>query len=111
MGCEMKGYKRLTNEEKQIEEMAQAIFDYVDTKNMGSVYICGNKTIDEAKPFLHNTGVAEFMYEKGYRKQSDTAREIAEMLKAAKAVVKVHFEAYDELIENIAAEYGVEEKE
>lgn len=44
----------------------------------------------------------------GYRKQSDTAREIAEMLKAAKAVVKVHFEAYDELIENIVEKYGVE---
>lgn len=47
----------------------------------------------------------------GYRKQSDTAREIAEMLKAAKAVVKVHFEAYDELIENIAEKYGVEVEE
>ena len=97
----------MTDKEKQIEVMAQAIFDYVDTKNMRFVYIGGNKTIDEAKPFLHNTGVAEFMYKKGYRKQSDTAREIAEMLKAAKAVVKVHFEAYDELIENIAAEYGI----
>ena len=52
-----------------------------------------------------------YMYNQGYRKQSDTAREIAEMLKAAKAVVKVHFEAYDELIENIAAEYGVEVEE
>lgn len=51
------------------------------------------------------------LYDAGYRKQSDTAREIAEMLKAAKAVVKVHFEAYDELIENIAAEYGVEVEE
>lgn len=53
----------------------------------------------------------EYMYNQGYRKQCDTAREIAEMLKAAKAVVKVHFEAYDELIENIAAEYGVEVEE
>lgn len=52
-----------------------------------------------------------YMYNQGYRKQSDTAREIAEMLKAAKAVVKVHFEAYNELIENIAAEYGVEVEE
>lgn len=52
-----------------------------------------------------------YMYNQGYRKQSDTAREIAEMLKAAKAVVKVHFEAYDELIENIAAEYGAEVEE
>ena len=47
---------------------------------MRFVYIGGNKTIDEVKPFLHNTGVAEFMYKKGYRKQSDTAREILQKL-------------------------------
>ena len=52
-----------------------------------------------------------YMYNQGYRKQSDTAKEIIEMLKAAKAVVKVHFEAYDELIENIIEKYGVEVKE
>ena len=40
--------------------------------------------------------------------RKETAREIAEMLKAAKGVVKVHFEAYDELIENIAEKYGVD---
>ena len=37
-----------------------------------------------------------------------TAIEIAEMLKAAKGVVKVHFEAYDELNENIYGKYGIE---
>ena len=37
-----------------------------------------------------------------------TAKWIAEMLKAAKGVVKVHFEAYDELIGNIVKEYGCE---
>ena len=52
-----------------------------------------------------------YMYNQGYRKQSDMAREIIEMLKAAKGVVKVHFEAYDELIDNIAAQYGVEVEE
>lgn len=40
--------------------------------------------------------------------RKETAREIAEMLKAAKGVVKVHFEAYDELIENIYGKYGIE---
>ena len=40
-----------------------------------------------------------------------TAREIIEILKAAKGVVKVHFEAYDELIDNIATKYGVEVEE
>ena len=48
------------------------------------------------------------LYKSSYRKQSDVAEEIIEMLKAAKPIVKVHFEAYAELIENIAAEYGAE---
>ena len=39
--------------------------------------------------------------------RKETAKEIAEMLKAAKGVVKVHFESYDELIENIVKEYSV----
>ena len=51
------------------------------------------------------------LYSAGYRKQSDVAENIIAMLKAAKPVVKTHFEAYDELIENIAAEYGVEVEE
>lgn len=76
----MKGYERLINEEKQIEEMAQAIFDYVDTKNMGSVYICGNKANEKAKPFLHNTGIAEFMYRRGYRKASEVIGEFVEKI-------------------------------
>lgn len=49
-----------------------------------------------------------YMYNQGYRKQSEVAENIIAMLRAAKPVVKTHFEAYDELIENIAAEYGVE---
>ena len=48
------------------------------------------------------------MYNQGYRKQSEVAENIIAMLRAAKPVVKTHFEAYDELIENIAAEYGAE---
>ena len=49
-----------------------------------------------------------YMYNQGYRKQSEVAENIIAMLRAAKPVVKTHFEAYDELIENIAAEYSVE---
>lgn len=40
--------------------------------------------------------------------RKETAREIAEMLKVAKGVIKVHFEAYDELIENIYKKYGID---
>ena len=40
--------------------------------------------------------------------RKETARDIVEMLKVAKGVVKVHFEAYDELVENIAEKYGID---
>lgn len=84
----------MNDEQKQIEEMAKAMSDF--------------ELEDSARCDIE---LSKHLIAKGYRKQSDTAREIAEMLKAAKAVVKVHFEAYDELIENIAAEYGVEVEE
>lgn len=53
---------------KEIEEMAQVIFDYVDSKQMTKVYIVSNHAHELAKPFLHNTGVAEALYNAGYRK-------------------------------------------
>lgn len=53
---------------KEIEEMAQVIFDYVDSKQMTKVYIVSNHANELAKPFLHNTGVAEALYNAGYRK-------------------------------------------
>lgn len=52
--------------------------------------------------------IAEQLVCAGYRKQSDVVKQIIEILKAAKSFVKVHFEAYDELIENIATEYGAQ---
>lgn len=91
----------MNDEQERIEEMA---------KDLEEARLCARTTVGSLN---HGFGgwYGVYMYKKGYRKQSDTAREIAEMLKAAKAVVKVHFEAYDELIENIAAQYGVEVEE
>lgn len=109
----------MNDEQKQIEEMAQAIFDYVDTKNMGSVYICGNKAIEEAKPFLHNTGIAEFMYRRGYRKQSDTVREILQKLiynitanntNDGYLSESIDYSSTIDDIKELAAQYGVEVK-
>lgn len=40
--------------------------------------------------------------------RKETAKHIVEMLKAAKMFVKTHFEAYEELIENIVTKYGIE---
>lgn len=93
----------MTEKEKQIEEMAYSICNlpemYGITKSCST---CGNK--GRCKPQWK----AEKLYAAGYRKQSEVAENIIAMLRAAKPVVKVHFEAYDELIGNIAAEYGVE---
>lgn len=91
------------NKQQEIEKMAFSICpmpqagDYItDCTKCGGNGDCIRQKF--AKMFLA----------KGYHKQSDVAENIIAMLKAAKPVVKVHFEAYDELIENIAAEYGVE---
>lgn len=92
----------MNDEQKRIEEMVKVIMDAVP-ETIQYVQAPANETEARIE--------AKALIAAGYRKQSDTAREIAEMLKAAKAVVKVHFEAYDELIENIAAEYGVEVEE
>lgn len=93
----------MNEKEKQIEEMAYSICNlpemYGITKSCST---CGNK--GRCKPQWK----AEKLYAAGYRKQSEVAENIIAMLRAAKPVVKVHFEAYDELIGNIAAEYGVE---
>ena len=58
-----------------------------------------------------------YMYNQGYRKQSDTAREIIEMLKekeSPKLLMWEYGEGYLDCIktaEEIAAQYGVEVKE
>lgn len=96
----------MKDEQKQIEEMAKELSPYGFCK-ITKCENCNRKKLSKCRYY----SFAKRCVMNGYRKQSDTAREIAEMLKAAKAVVKVHFEAYDELIENIAAEYGVEVEE
>ena len=90
--------EEMTDKEKQIEEMAKDL-EQAKYWAMGTVGSLNNG-------FGGWYGV--YMYNQCYRKQSEVAENIIAMLRAAKPVVKVHFEAYDELIENIAAEYGVE---
>ena len=88
----------MDDKQKQIEEMAKDLEQAKDWA-MGTVGSLNNG---------FGGWYGTYMYNQGYGKQSDVAENIIAMLKAAKPVVKVHFEAYDELIENIAAEYGVE---
>lgn len=56
------------NKEQQIKEIEQFIYDYVDSKQTESVYLCSSRVNKLAKPFVHNKGIAEALYNAGYRK-------------------------------------------
>ena len=62
--------------EQQIEEIEQVIYDYVDSKQREKVYLFSSRVIEfvkVAKPFVHNKGLAEALYNAGYRKVPDCA--------------------------------------
>ena len=95
----MKDYERLTDRTEE---------------NFCDAWYCSNGDCDEcdAKKNFNRLAELEDKIESGEicereEVRKETAREIAEMLKSAKGVIKVHFEAYNELIENIAKKYGV----
>lgn len=56
------------NKEQQIEEIEQFIYDYIDSKQTERVYLLGSRVNKLAKPFVHNKGIAEALYNAGYRK-------------------------------------------
>lgn len=56
------------NKEEQIKEIEQFIYDYVDSKQTEKVYLCSSRVNELAKPFVHNKGVANALYNAGYRK-------------------------------------------
>lgn len=53
----------------EIEKIAKVIFDYVDSKGQKRVYILGNCTAKEMREYSHNQGIAEALYDAGYRKE------------------------------------------
>lgn len=57
--------------EQQIEEMMKVIFDYVDSKTdkdkIGTIHIMNSAIDEEIKPLSHNKGIAEALYNAGYR--------------------------------------------
>lgn len=61
------------NKEQQIEEIEQFIYDYVDSKQTERVYLLSSRVNELAKPFVHNKGLAEALYNAGYRKVPDCA--------------------------------------
>lgn len=56
------------NKEQQIEEIEQVIYEYVDSKQREKVYLFSSRVDELAKPILHNKGIAEALYNAGYRK-------------------------------------------
>lgn len=59
---------------EQIEEIEQFIYDYVDSKQTERVYLLGSRVDELAKPFVHNKGIAEALYNAGYRKVGSDAK-------------------------------------
>lgn len=56
------------NKDKQIEEIEQFIYDYVDSKQTERVTLCSSCVNALAKPFVHNKALASALYNAGYRK-------------------------------------------
>lgn len=56
------------NKDKQIEEIEQFIYDYVDSKQTERVTLCSSRVNALAKPFVHNKALASALYNAGYRK-------------------------------------------
>lgn len=90
----------MTDEQKQIEEMAQAMSDFV--------------LEDSAKCDIE---LSKHLIAKGYRKKSDTVREFLKLLKekeSPKLLMWEYGEGYLDCIktaEELAAQYGVEVEE
>lgn len=87
------------NKEQQIEEIEQFIYDYVDSKQTERVYLLGSRVNKLAKPFVHNKGIAEALFNAGYRKTftSDLASDTQ----------KAYKEGYIKGIEEIESEIEI----
>lgn len=57
--------------QNEIEEIAKTIFDYVGSKGQKHVYVLGNDTAKEMREYSHNQGIAEVLYNAGYRKEKN----------------------------------------
>lgn len=71
------------NKQQQIEEIAKVIFDYVDSRTdndkVVSIHIFNSVVDEEMKAISHNMGIAEALYNAGYRKVSDSEAELQEL--------------------------------
>ena len=132
--CEQ-GYRKLPENSVVLskEELAQKIYDDIFAILKIKLWLYGDDAMTKSLNGLTKQKILDFtkkwgikdnhlnekdyshidhlqVHDKQIKEQAskETAKEIAEMLKSAKGVVKVHFEAYDELIENIYGKCGIE---
>lgn len=81
--------------EKEIERMVGDICNYVRSKGVTSVSVVANSPYIK---YLHNTGIAEWLIEKGYGDVRAALKEFAESVKMA------FYYEFDELIPSTMAD-------
>lgn len=100
----------------QIEEIEQFIYDYVDSKQTERVYLFGSCVDELAKPFVHNKGIAEALYNAGYRKLSDNVilldNDCFTVIAVNKSIQEIKNEAVKEFAEKCmdGVGYGSDER-
>ena len=80
----------------QIEKIEQVIYEYADSKQTEKVYLCSSHVNELAKPFVHNAGLAEALYNAGYRKDEEYRNEIERL--------KLENQAYSDSADTLIAE-------
>lgn len=100
------------DKQKEIENIAYEICNYVKSKDMNKVYVVAESPMLE---YLHNTGIAEWLVEKGYgdvrSAVNKTAKDIFSWI--YKNLVNMNFitgnvEINLSSLQNFAKTYGVE---
>ena len=94
---------------EQFEEIEQFIYDYVDSKQTERVYLFGSRVDELAKPFVHNKGIAEALYNAGYRKTftSDFASDTQKAYKEGYIKGNEETEAEIEILKNQNKNLGI----
>lgn len=100
------------NKEQQIEEIEQFIYDYVDSKQTEKVYLFSSRVIEFvklAKPFTHNKGIAEALYNAGYRQIDENCAVItkAELKEYKRQAVKEFADKLKDKYDYDEDSYGV----
>lgn len=90
--------------EQQQKEIEQFIYDYVDGKQTERVYLLGSRINELAKPFAHNKGIAEALYNAGYRKISED--NICEAVEKPVNTPKRKYESIEDIVRGFVVKDG-----